>query len=187
MRRPKSGSFQKRLPVGDSNGGRIDGASVCTEGPYCECVYVGVGVCSSIIVQYHHSGNFLIAHEDSKPRPYGLLVTANFVPSSPILVTLMKEALSSSETSLLTRATRRNIPEDPIILNLWPSSGEERETSAPLGPLKRANWTIGKRPQLLCSCASVLIVQLVTGAPYATGHVTKLRGSRLLTGHHSVS
>jgi hypothetical protein len=34
-----------------------------------------------------------------------LLVTAGVVPSSPILVTLMKEALSSSETSVLTRAT----------------------------------------------------------------------------------
>jgi hypothetical protein len=34
-----------------------------------------------------------------------LLVTANVVPSSSILVTLMMEALSSSETSVLTRAT----------------------------------------------------------------------------------
>jgi hypothetical protein len=38
-----------------------------------------------------------------------MLVTAN-VPSSPILATLMMETLSSSETSVFTKAARRNVP-----------------------------------------------------------------------------
>jgi hypothetical protein len=41
-----------------------------------------------------------------------LLVAACVVPSSPILVTLMKEAPGSTETSVLTRVTRRKIAED---------------------------------------------------------------------------
>jgi hypothetical protein len=44
-----------------------------------------------------------------------LLLTANVVPRSPIFFTLMMEAISSSEMSLLTRATGRKNQEDAIL------------------------------------------------------------------------
>jgi hypothetical protein len=44
-----------------------------------------------------------------------LLVTGKVVTISPILITQMMEALTSSEMSITTRATRRNIPGENIL------------------------------------------------------------------------
>jgi hypothetical protein len=64
---------------------------------------------------YHQSDKSSIVFLRSVRR---LLVTANAVPSSPILVTLLMEALRSCETSLITRVTRRNIPEDDLLRSI---------------------------------------------------------------------
>jgi hypothetical protein len=55
-------------------------------------------------------------------RMLRLLVTANVVPRSPFLVTLMMEAIHSSETSVLTRATRRHSQKRAFFLNLLGSA-----------------------------------------------------------------
>jgi hypothetical protein len=64
-----------------------------------------------------------------------LLVTADVVPSSPILVTLLTEELSSYETSDPTRATRPGIPEDTILHSH--SRENLKSYMKPLGLLRR--------------------------------------------------
>jgi hypothetical protein len=55
----------------------------------------------------------LVRTDESEERS----ASNNVVPSSLILITLMMVALGSSETSVLTEATWRYIPEDGIFLN----------------------------------------------------------------------
>jgi hypothetical protein len=62
-------------------------------------------------------GTYRLHHQGNKNRRSVLLllVTANVVPSSSILVTLMMEAIRSSETSVLIAATRYKIQLDGIL------------------------------------------------------------------------
>jgi hypothetical protein len=48
----------------------------------------------------------------SKCSVLRLLITAKVFPSSPVFITLIMEAIRSSETSVLRRPARRNILED---------------------------------------------------------------------------
>jgi hypothetical protein len=57
---------------------------------------------------------FAVINSEEIRRVLQLLVTVNNVPNSPILVTLMMEAILSSGALTFTKATRRNIPEDNI-------------------------------------------------------------------------
>jgi hypothetical protein len=66
-------------------------------------------------VSEERSASFIRVHLVFLRSVHRLLVTATVVRTSPIHVTVIKEALYPSETLVLTRTTRRNISEDAIL------------------------------------------------------------------------
>jgi uncharacterized alpha-E superfamily protein len=62
-------------------------------------------------------GTYRLQHqgENNQRSVIELLITANVVPRSLILSALMKKAIQCSETSVLTRVMRRDIPEEGIL------------------------------------------------------------------------
>jgi hypothetical protein len=73
--------------------------------------------CGSSIMRVTRIGELgttlaVISNRSALGIPLQLLVTANVVHSSLTLVILMMDAICSSEISVLTRATRRNICKD---------------------------------------------------------------------------
>jgi hypothetical protein len=59
-----------------------------------------------------------------------LLVTANILPTSQILFTIMMEAVRSSETPFYGSATRRHIPENDILHNIFSFNWHVHESSS---------------------------------------------------------
>jgi hypothetical protein len=78
------------------------------------------------VSHFHHQGNssrlaknvrsnWQPKHAAKKSKRFPLLVAANVVSSSSIVVTLMLEMIFSPETSILTRVAQCNILEDEIL------------------------------------------------------------------------
>jgi hypothetical protein len=63
-----------------------------------------------------------------------LLVVANIVPRSPIILTFMMEGIGPPKCGLLTRAIRCNIPEDGIL------HSHRRENLK--SPIALTGWTL---------------------------------------------
>jgi hypothetical protein len=83
------------------------------------CVVTPCGSCKN----RRFGGTWRLLHQGDKNRSVRRsLVAACVVPSSPIFVTLMKEAPGSSETSVIKRATWRNNPQDTILQEVCSSA-----------------------------------------------------------------
>jgi hypothetical protein len=82
-----------------------------------------------------------------------LLVTANVVPISQILVSLMMEAIISFEMSVLATATRRNIPEDGILNNRVTRRIINHTWNCQIIPMK-FNWILCLLERSVNLCAS---------------------------------
>jgi hypothetical protein len=72
------------------------------------------GVLSELGTPLSVTINWNTLRESTVRNIFQLLITANIVSSPLILFTIMMEAISSSETHVLTRATGRHITEDGI-------------------------------------------------------------------------
>jgi hypothetical protein len=69
----------------------------------CTTLYIHIMLFQYVVTLFHSILNIYIIY------------TANVVPSSPILVTLMMDVIRSSETSVLITVTQHNIPDDGIL------------------------------------------------------------------------
>jgi hypothetical protein len=78
-----------------------------------------------------------------------LLVTANFVFISLIISTSVMERVRSSETSVLTRATRRHIPDDGILHDCVNSAARITDLII-IKDKKELFWVVGTVKLLVC-------------------------------------
>jgi hypothetical protein len=96
------------------------------------------------------------------------LFAANVVPSSLILSTLMIKAICFSETSILTRVTRRHIPENGILLFT-------EDISNPQNNLKKfkttnLNVTLGTRFKTFVCALLITAFCVLTPRSFVCGH-----------------